>query len=148
MGMETIQLYRWILKSDPEATRKAYAALLRGWPEECGCKSCQNFIAARKFVYPAEALALFDRLGIAYNREAESYHNGRLESGLHSYGGWFHFVGTIEGGENNFEMVGEHFSISFSTHTTLIPRAFGEQPVVQLEFQTEVPWVIEGAEEE
>ena len=99
-------------------------------------------------MYPAEALALFDRLGITYNREAESYHNGRLESGLHSYGGWFHFVGTIEEGENNFERIGEHFSICLSSHTALIPRVFGEQPVVQLEFETEVAWVIGGAEEE
>jgi hypothetical protein len=27
--------------------------------------------------------------------DGEVYHNARLASGLHDYGGWFHFVGAL-----------------------------------------------------
>ena len=126
MSMETIQVYRWILQCDPEATRRAFLRVPIGCAEECGCDGCQNFLAARDYAYPSEALALFNRLGIAYNREAESYPTARLGSGLHLYGGWFHFIGSIQKGDDlakasttvafqkGFEKIAEHFTIGFT----------------------------------
>ena len=35
-------------------------------------------------------------------KEAEIYHNGQVRPGIHSYGGWFHFVGTIETGDDGW----------------------------------------------
>ena len=159
MSKQTIQIYRWIFKCDPEATQRAYMKVPTGCAEECGCDTCQNFLAARNYAYPLEGLALFSRLGIAYNREAESYHNARLDSGLHSYGGWFHFIGSIEKGDdlakatdtiafqNSFEKIAEHFSVGFTSNAVLIPKSFEGNTVVQLEFQTEIPWLIDKPEE-
>ncbi|MDQ3755101.1 MAG: hypothetical protein M3371_10255 [Acidobacteriota bacterium] len=57
---------------------------------------CWNFIEARQIIYPDEVLRLFDQLGVNYKREAEAYHMTRLDSGLHLYGAWLHFLVQIE----------------------------------------------------
>ena len=47
-----------------------------GDPEQCGCVSCRNFVAARHFAYPQAILELYSRLGIMADREAETYEAG------------------------------------------------------------------------
>src|SRR6266851_7468631 len=93
--MESVHFGRWELSCDPESTRKAYAAISIGGPEECGCQPCLNFAAARTQIYPPNVLALLLNLGISSNREVEIYYMARMESGRHLYGGWFHFVGPM-----------------------------------------------------
>lgn len=156
--MEHISFGRWQLKADPEATRKAYAAVSKGGPEECSCEPCKNFIAVREGVYPAEVLALFDKLGISFNREVEIYQMARMKSGKHLYGGWFHFVGSIASGadaakpiaENvwkpDLEKVTEDFSLGFSSRIGLLRKSFEGKPIVQVEFTANVPWVISSPE--
>jgi hypothetical protein len=97
-NVQSVRFGRWEISSDAESTRKVYASISIGGPEECGCEPCLNFAAARAGIYPAEVLALFEKLGIAPNREVEIYHMARLSSGKHLYGGWFHFVGSILSG--------------------------------------------------
>lgn len=41
-------------------------------------------------------------------REVEIHHNGRLSPGLHSYGGWFHVVGSVEQGNDARRQVAEN----------------------------------------
>ena len=142
------------IECDPQTPRQAYAQRATGSPEECACLHCRNFAAARYQTYPEQALDLFAKLGINANREAEIYHNGQLASGLHSYGGWFHFVGKFlpetsdqqdeNEGKQAFEFVSlsEHFQIAVTSHVVLVPSAFKGLPLVQLEFLAEVPWVI------
>ena len=156
--MEHISFGRWQLQADPEATRKAYAAVAKGGPEECPCKPCLNFIATRGQVYPAEVLALFEKLGISSDREAEVYHMARLQSGKHLYGGWFHFVGSILSGADaakpitknlwqaDLEKVTEDFSLGFNLGIELLRKPFEANPIVQVEFTANVPWVISGPE--
>lgn len=154
--MTTIKFGELQIECDVEATREAYAKIERGSPEECGCN---NFAAARQYAYSQEARSILEQLGIDVNKEAEVYHYCKLESGLHNYGGWFHFIGSIEGlnskgqiAENTFtfdsERVGSRFAMYFTAHTALVPKAFGDQPVIQVEFEAEVHWVIEGPEAE
>ena len=152
--MESIRFGRWELSCDPESTRKAYAALSIGGPEECGCDPCLNFAAARGEIYRPEILALLEKLGILPNREVEIYHMARLESGRHLYGGWFHFVGSIISGadaakqvaENvwqpDLEGTSEYFSLGFSSRLELVREPFAGLPLVQLEFTAKVPWVL------
>lgn len=97
--VHTLQFARWQISFDAEATRRAYAAIPMGGPESCGCEHCQNFAAAREQAYPKQARDLFARLGIHHRREAEVYHLNQVRPGTHLYGGWFHFVGSIERGE-------------------------------------------------
>jgi hypothetical protein len=131
-----------------------YASISIGSPEECGCEPCLNFAAARAGIYPAEVLALFEKLGIVPNREAEIYHMARLSSGKHLYGGWFHLVGSILSGadaakqvaENlwqpDLEGTSENFSLGFSSRLELVRKPFAGLPLVQLEFTAKVPWVL------
>jgi hypothetical protein len=95
--MTTIKFKKWKIECDVSGTREAYAKIERGGPEECDCNTCNNFAAARQYAYPQEARSLLEQLGIDINKEAEVYHKCKLESGLHNYGGWFHFIGSIEG---------------------------------------------------
>ncbi len=156
--MEKISFGRWELEADAEATRKAYASVPMGGAEECPCEPCKNFIAARKRIYPADVLGLFERLGISYDREVEVYHMARMESGKHFYGGWFHFIGGILSGgdavkhvtENvvqpDLEKVTEDFSLGFCSCAELLRKSFEGKTIVQVEFTANVPWVISSTE--
>lgn len=156
--MEAIRFGRWELIADPEATREAYANVPKGGPEECSCDPCKNFVAAREAIYPADVLALFDKLGISFSREVEIYHMARLQSGKHLYGGWFHFVGSILSGADaakpiaknlwqpNLEKVTEDFGLGFSSRIGLLRRPFEGKPIVQVEFTATVPWIISSPE--
>ena len=151
--MEVLSIGRWKLKYDVEATREAFSGVPLGSPESCGCAERLNFAAVRHRAYPPEALAIFDRLGIDYRKESEIWHTHRDESGLHHYGGFFHFVGSIQGGEDakrmvnevgtfELESVGESFEFGFTSDAALIPESFAGKGVAQLEFQTKVGWVL------
>jgi hypothetical protein len=151
--METIAIRRWQLQSDPEATRRAFSEVPTGAPESCGCGDCLNFAAARDRAYPSEVLAIFEQLGIDRSKESEIWHTHRDASGLHHYGGFFHLVGAIEEGKDamvmangrgtyDLEGIGEDFDFGFTSNIALLPTPFGESPIVQLEFQTRIPWVL------
>lgn len=139
----------WTISYDPQATRLAYAGVPLGSPETCGCDTCSNFAAARRRVYTPAVRALLERLGVHHRKEAEVYHNGRLQDGVHLYGGWFHVVGAFERGEEVGESVWVRvadpgsgaFEIAFSPWTALVPPSFSGLPLVQLEFQARAPWV-------
>jgi hypothetical protein len=158
--VDTIRFGRWEVLCDSEATKIAYAAVAVGGPEECGCEHCQNFAAARAQIYTPSVLAIFQKLSIPSNRETEIYHLGRLESGRHLYGGWFHFVGSIQSGSDaakqiaknawqpDLEEVDKHFSLVFSSHLALVRASFRGFPLVQLGFSAEVSWIISAPEPE
>ena len=138
----------------------AYASVPVGGPEQCGCAPCLNFAAARAQIYPVEALAIFEKLGISPDREVEIYHMARLAPNRHLYGGWYHFVGSILSGadaarqvaENlwqvDLEAIDENFSLGFSSRLGLVRKPFAGLPVVQLEFSAKVHWILPSSEPE
>jgi len=152
--MEAIAFGRWQISCDPSETRRAYQAVITGSPDVCDCCFCRNLVAAKKWVYPAEALALFDRLGIDARKEVETCHHGRLESGLHLHGGFFHFVGSIKAGADairsngavELEPMTAAFSLGFTSHVSLVQPPFAGLSLVQLEFLAQVPWILEESE--
>jgi len=82
-------------------------------------------------------------LGIDYRYPAEVYRSGPVEAGRASYGGIFHFVGTLVTGDREGEDdMGEGFSYFIHGNASVVPKVFGSQPVVQLEFNAKVPWVL------
>lgn len=103
---------------------------------------------------------LFETLGTDYQKAAEVSQTHRSESGLHHYGGWFHCVGEIKSGADAWQQVGkdpnsfsghlepvtDRFSIGFTSRLALVHQPFQGKPLVQLEFATQVPWVISDAE--
>lgn len=155
-----VKFGRWSLESDTETTKEKYAALTTGAPESCPCVPCRNFSAQRSEVYPAQVLDLFNTLGIAANREAEVYHMARLKSGKHLYGGLFHFVGSILDGRDaakqvaeniwqpDLETISDRFRLGFTSRVGLVPKPFEGLQLVQLEFNTELPWILESSEPE
>ena len=146
--MEKVVFGRWQISADPEETRRAYECIVTGAPEECGCAYCRNFVAARGHVYSKEVRDLFERLGIRFDRESETYDLGESECGLYLYGGFFHFVGVIESGRDaledmSLEPVTGRFSVGFTSQVALVPESFRNASVVQLEFLANVPWLID-----
>src|SRR5262245_24899581 len=113
--METLELPGWRIQYDRAATLSAYAHVPTGGAESCGCDPCCNWAETRARLFPPELQQLLDRLGIPFDREAEVYHNARLESGLHSYEGWYHFVGQVLSGERECSpnVALESFSVYF-----------------------------------
>jgi hypothetical protein len=145
---------RWQLDCNPVLTRQKYSLIISGAPESCGCAPCRNFAAARTHIYTSDVLRLFEELGIAANREAEVYHNCRIAPGQHNYGGWFHFIGRIASGADasrliaqnvwtfDLEETTERFKVGFTHRIGLLNKTFEGCPVVQVEFQAIVPWVL------
>ena len=155
--METLVIRRWRLQSDPDSTRNAFANRELGSPETCGCTDCLNFAAARKHAYPSEILSIFDQLGIDSRKESEIWHYCRETTGLHHYGGFFHFVGAVDSGKDakeivnghvtfDFESIGNDFEFGFTLNVALVPKSFGNGHVVQLEFQAKIPWALDAPE--
>ena len=90
-----------------------------------------------------------------FQKESEVYQIHKFENDFHNYGGWFRFAGKILSGKecknensNSFEMtlIEENFSIGFSNYNAL---NFFEKDIhlVQVEFEVNLPWIIEEIEE-
>ncbi len=153
--MHKVKFRDWEFEVDSELTRKTYAKEISGFSEGCACKFCENYRRQKDSIFPEEIITLFDNLGIDYRKESEVYQTHKLENGLQNYGGWFHFAGAfISGkeckseGSNTFEMtlINENFSVSFSKDKSL---SFFEKniPLVQVEFEANIPWIIESEAE-
>ena len=151
--MQTVELRKWRVRSDPDLTREAYARIDVGGAESCGCEECFNFAASRHLVYTAEVLDLLEWLGIDPQLEADVERCGCLESGLHAYTVWFYLVGEIasgpatvvarSGGEttSSLEDAGEGIGVGFCADASGAPDVFGGMPVIQLAIGVAAPWV-------
>ena len=134
--------------ADRDATILAYGRTERGGADTCNCAGCRNFRLARAESFPTEFLALFDKLGIDPRKDAEVYHNARVAPGRHDYGGWYHFVGTLDQtGDFSPVDLGGGFTV-WMCHASAprLPSLDG-MGVVQLEFHAEaVPWRLDESE--
>jgi hypothetical protein len=157
VALETVRFRKWELTADPMATRDAYGAIDIGWPEYCGCVHCRNFAQARSTTYPAEALELMGHLGITPALEQEVLPVEPIGREGYFYTGSFAFVGRLASGPDFWtpkpggglmndrgatEFLTEKFRMGFTNHLTRTPKPFRRQAVIQLEFATEVPWII------
>ena len=158
--MPEIAVGDWTVEADPVATRLAHNAIATGGPEVCGCQGCRNFIAGRELAYPPEALRVFDLLGMRRDRETEVGGPIDLGEGRYLYSGFLHFVGRIVSGPGVFvdvpvkdptagslsrleyRYLTAAFGIGLAARRDLADRQFGDAPLVQLEFVTEIPWLL------
>ena len=152
--MQTLALRKWVVRSEPELTREAYALMDSGGAECCGCEECFNFAVARHLVYTPELLELLDTLGIDPLLEAEVHHERQLAPGRHVYTVWFYAVGEIESGPVSCvaragsqvgvarERAGCGVEVGFADgEGAPRPDAFLGLPAVRLELGLIVPWV-------
>jgi len=87
---------QWKYSVDRDATINAYCQTECGGADTCDCAFCRNFRVAREHVFPEAFLRLRDELGIDPLKDGEVYHYARLSPGRHDYGGWYHFIGTLD----------------------------------------------------
>ena len=138
------QFGEWQYRCDRIATIDAYQRAAESGSGSCSCAGCRNFVAARPQVFPAPFLALLDSMGIDPIKDGEVYHIARRSPGRHIYGGWYHFVGTLEvGGDFAAVNFGHGFTAYLCLASAPALNTLLGQPLVQLEFQTDdVPWVL------
>jgi hypothetical protein len=135
----------WEFNCDRQATADAYAGATRGDSERCSCNGCRNFVAARSQVFPKAFIEFLDSLGIDSRKDGEVYHNAQLPSGLHDYGGWFHFVGTLNK-TGDFPMIelAPGFSVWLCKSSAPPLAALAGLPLVEVQFHAEmVPWMLD-----
>ena len=141
--MNDLRIGDQTIRFDRAATLAIYAIIDKGFPEECDCVSCKNFVSQRDVVYPPSFLALLDQLGIDPCKESEAFECGPFAEGTHVYGGWFHFVGEIvDLGEQNLQASDSPYFEYFFTTVGARPSAFHGRPSIALEFTTHVKWVL------
>ena len=82
--------------------------------------------------------------------ETEVAELGETRGGKRLYSGWYTFAGELLAGPDGRMIViaaDDHdhaaWHLFFRTGRSLAFESFGELPLVQLEFQTELPWLIE-----
>ena len=132
----------WLFTSDLHATQTAYSAIDVGGADRCDCNACRNFIAVRDRTFPPAFVSLLQSLGIDPHKDGEVYHNARLAPGRHDYGGWYHFVGSLER-TGDFAPVdfGDGFTVWLSERHAPALRGLEELPLVELNFHAgNVPW--------
>lgn len=140
----------WSFSVDRDATVAAYAGAERGGSEECDCNGCRNFMAARDQVYPSPFLAFLESLGVDSRKDGEVYHNAQIGPGCHDYGGWFHFVGSLERtGDFPPVRMAEGFTVWLQEADAPSLESLKGLSLVQVEFHSSrVPWVLDEPEAE
>ena len=146
--MSVAEFGQWRFRVDRPATLEAYARQIVGGAAACTCNGCRNFVAARDEIFPARFVEFLNTLGIDPTKDAEVYHTARIAPGRHHYGGWYHFIGTLD---NTGDFAPVDFGHGFTAWlcTSSAPRipTLSDRPVVQVEFSTDrAPWVLEGSE--
>ncbi len=139
------QFGEWLYVCDRAATIEAYRQASAGGSTTCTCNGCRNFTAARGRAFPSEFLQLLSDLGIDPTKDAEVYHEAKHKPGFHFYGGWFHYIGSLEVA-GDFAPV--NFGNGFISYMSMAhaPRldSFDDLEVVQLEFRADnIPWVLD-----
>ena len=154
MSITKLKYKDWEFEVERELTIQTYEGVASGGSDTCICNDCKNYIATRDKVFPNDNLDLFEKLGKNYKKEVEISHWNKIENGLCHIGGWFHFKGKVLSGKNykiqlpqggfTFDLtkISENFSIGFSEGNDLT--FFGDKTgLVQIEFDTFIPWIIE-----
>lgn len=147
--MKKVKLADWVLEVDVEKTLDFNQNKL----EVCDCLDCQNFAAVILQKHPLLREKLLE-VGIeAATPNHVSYFPGNKDGQQLAIGN-YHFSGTLLEGEwstmedwndANTAWV-DGMQIGLSTEMELLPDDFPE-PVIQVNFELDMPWVAEEPEE-
>ena len=138
----------WHFTADVERTRAAYALAPAGSASLCTCNGCRNFAATHLEAFPESFVDFLTTLGVDAAKDGEVYHVGRKAPALHYYGGWFHFVGTLDlTGDFAAVEMAPGFSVSLCKAGAPPLESLRSFRLVQIEFQSDhVPWVLDEPE--
>lgn len=113
----------------------------------CDCLYCLNFYEAMKSRSEIE-LQFFNRLGINPSQCNHLSHFDPQENGLYFYIGCYHMVGKVSNktpleiiNSDGAIEISNNLHIGFSNDLEFVPGGF-TRPVLQLDFEIEVPWVL------
>lgn len=141
----TANFGQWKYTPERRATVRAYDQAERGGADTCSCATCRNFRLARARVFSAKFLALLEGLGIDPHKDTEVYYIAQRTPGRHDYGGWYHFVGTLdETGDFPPVDFGDGFTVRMCRASAPRLQVLKDLPVVQVEFHAQaVPWLLD-----
>lgn len=148
MALISSRFGNWKYSADRNATMLAYSRTEHGGADTCDCAPCRNFRVVRTHVFPDKFLKLLEQLGVDPLKDAEVYHIARLAPGRHNYGGWYHFIGTLEE-TGDFPVIdlGGGFEVWMCNGSAPRLTSFTGLSVVQVEFHTKtVPWLLDEPE--
>ena len=148
-----VSIGQWKVYADPVATGIAYQATKRGSPADCDCLYCRNFDAIGDAAYPAAFASFADTMGIDIAKTNEIVELGDFREGRVLYEGWFHVVGSIVEGPVPLDLTSsvgatwhhmkESFQVSLSRQRDLPFDELAAKDLVQLNFLSNVPWVLD-----
>ena len=153
-----LEFLRWQVNCDVQATQHAYTVAAATPPWTCECDPCRNFRSLGMEAFPEDFQKFCAAAGVDLHHPSEVYHSGRIAPGSHSYGGWFHIVGELAAGRDgllavsptgwlgDFEQLTPDFAVGLTARTVLVPYGFPSVGVVQLEFSTQLPWILSSPE--
>ena len=139
--------------ADVEKTRRFYenASLIT---EYCNYADCRNFEAAADRL-PSAVIRFFAELGVDLKKICECYTLYTGPDGWVCYGGFCHICGILLKGNESFYRIRENqtqqihkpdakrkYWISVSDHVDLPEDGF-PMPMLQIDFELEVPWVLD-----
>jgi len=128
---------------DVEQTRKYYTESPRTLTEGCDCILCRNFLAAYDSL-DHEIHRFFDSLGVDIRKAGDmTTMHGDRERNILYYQGLCHVCGRIVDGCSKECEYLPAFKVFFTTKCALVERSF-PSPVLQMEVDMEVPWVMGG----
>jgi hypothetical protein len=140
----TLSLGVWTIEIDHKETSKHFS---NDMPDDCRCTYCQNFRLHKPFM-SEQLIHFFNKLGIDPAKEGEFMEFGRSNNGDIHYGGFYHIVGRIVEGPttitdkwNTTDLIKiDNFQFGFSSdEIACMPKGFPE-PIIQLHFETVIPW--------
>lgn len=146
MAFQEVNIHDWIIEIDVEETKKQY---LKKW-DLCDCLDCLNFYKAVNTL-PQDVLNLFTLLGVKPSITNHLSEFGPNTKGLHHYMGCYHIVGSLlKSPENSLRslnnddviVLSENVIVYFSKELDFVP-GFFPKPVLQLDFEMHIPWVLE-----
>lgn len=148
-NLKHIKFRDWDLYVDYETTKNTYDNVIH---ESCNCDDCKNYALSKDIAFPDEIRKLFLDLGIVYKKECEAWCINNPKNELKNYIGWFHFKGSFKGPDcandgNRFDLkqITDTFKIGFryEYYQTLFK---DKNDLVQIEFETLVPWKLTNKE--
>jgi len=148
--VKKIHLMKWVLEVDLQQTKEFYLKDL----EMCSCLYCENYMEACRQI-DSSTMEVFTMLGITPSKPSHLSEFGENEDGLRLYIGSYHVVGKLVEGEycrdsewndtNTASM--KNFTFGFKKELLFAPNEL-KTPVLQLDFEARIPWVLNEKPEE
>ena len=141
------------LDIDLDRTRQFYKN--KDW-EFCTCAGCRNFVKAYPLITEV-VQQFFEQFGIDIGKPAEITAYNSNDGNMTFYDGFYHICGTVLAGKNPFRQIDarayqldeqyalkltDDFSVFFTERCALVDKDF-PRPVIQMEIQCNIPWVLD-----